>query len=264
MPNDRLQRTLRSQGYERAAFADELGVDPKTIERWITTGRKPHRRTAERAARLLQVPAVWLWPELEDEGQASENEEICAFYAHRAETPKHLWLDLMTQARENIDILAYAALFLVEENPDVVAILKHKAANGTRVRIALGNPDAEQIAIRGHEEQLYDAIPARIRMSIAYFRPAIEAPDVAFRLHHTALYNSIFRFDRHMLVNQHIYGMYGYVAPVLHLRQLDGADLYDTYHRSFERVWGESYPVSEAARHGPPSDGSHLAPVESP
>jgi len=32
----------------------------------------------------------------------------------------------------------------------------------------------------------------------------------AFHLHQTALYNSIFRYDDQMLVNQHIYGTYGY------------------------------------------------------
>ena len=45
-----------------------------------------------------------------------------------------------------------------------------------------------------------------------------------------------------MLINQHIYGTYGYLAPILHLRRVPGADLYDTYMRSFELVWEESYP----------------------
>ena len=40
-----------------------------------------------------------------------------------------------------------------------------------------------------------------------------------------------------MLVNQHIYGTYGYIAPILQLRRLDGADLFDTYMKSFEMVW---------------------------
>lgn len=32
-----------------------------------------------------------------------------------------------------------------------------------------------------------------------------------------------------MLVNQHIYGAYGYIAPILHLQRKPGQDMFDTY-----------------------------------
>jgi hypothetical protein len=32
------------------------------------------------------------------------------------------------------------------------------------------------------------------------------------------------------------------VAPILHLRRVDGADLFETYAKSFRRIWAESYP----------------------
>jgi hypothetical protein len=51
------------------------------------------------------------------------------------------------------------------------------------------------------------------------------------------LYNSIFAYDDEMLINQHVYGMYGYMAPVLHLHLMDGGDFFDMYLRSFDRVW---------------------------
>jgi hypothetical protein len=47
-----------------------------------------------------------------------------------------------------------------------------------------------------------------------------------------------------MLVNQHIYGTYGYIAPILHLRKVAGGDLFETYMKSFELVWREeSYSI---------------------
>ncbi|MFF5206490.1 hypothetical protein [Streptosporangium sp. NPDC000396] len=49
-----------------------------------------------------------------------------------------------------------------------------------------------------------------------------------------------------MLINQHIFGAYGYIAPLLHLRRIDGGDFFDTYVRSFERVWDISYPIEES------------------
>ena len=48
------------------------------------------------------------------------------------------------------------------------------------------------------------------------------------------------------LINQHVYGMYGYMAPILHLRHVDGGDFFDMYVRSFERVWDVSYPIEES------------------
>lgn len=67
-------------------------------------------------------------------------------------------------------------------------------------------------------------------------------PNIDLRLHRTTLYNSIFVYDDEMLVNQHIYGVYGYMAPILHLRRVEGADLFDMYAESFERVWREACP----------------------
>ncbi len=82
-------------------------------------------------------------------------------------------------------------------------------------------------------------------MALAYYRPLADVPGVEFRQHQTSLYNSIFRYDDQMLVNQHIYGTYGYLAPILHLRRVPGSDLFDTYARSFELIWAEeSYPFS--------------------
>lgn len=238
MSNERLRSTLRSNGYSPEAFGEELGVDPKTVQRWITKGRVPHRTTAQRASKLLGVPHVWLWPELEEAPACLDAGEVVAFYPHRSATPKQLWLDLLLGAQERIDLFANASLFLPEDNPETIPLIRHKAAGGTRVRILLGDPDHPAMGLRGKEERLLD-IPGRVRMALAYYRPLIGQSGIEFRLHGTCLYNSIFRYDDQMLVNQHIYGTYGYLAPILHLRRVEGSDLFDTYMRSFELVWSE-------------------------
>lgn len=244
MRNDRLESSLRANTYSEELLADELGVDRKTVQRWITQGRTPHRNTAGRAAKLLNVPVDWLWPDLEQPKNGPNPSEMVALYPHRSEIPKHLWLDLIVSAQQNIDLFANASLFLPEENPESINIIKHKAANGVTVRILMGDPNSPVMELRGREERLFDAIPARIRMALAYYHPLIDAPGVEFRLHQTALYNSIFRFDDQMLVNQHIYGTYGYLAPILHLRRVEGCDFFDTYMRSFELIWvEESYAI---------------------
>jgi hypothetical protein len=63
-PNLRLRTLLDSYEHSRAWFAGELGVDPKTVERWITTGRNPYPRLAHKAARLLGAQVCDLWPTL--------------------------------------------------------------------------------------------------------------------------------------------------------------------------------------------------------
>ncbi len=59
-------------------------------------------------------------------------------------------------------------------------------------------------------------------MALTYYAPLVGIPGVEFRLQRTTLYRSIFVYDEEMLINQHVYGMYGYMAPILHLRRIDG------------------------------------------
>lgn len=247
MINNQLRGTLRANGYTEASFADELGVDTKTVQRWVTQGRTPHRATAYRVAKLLNVPAGWLWPDLDNLSKTEQPSEVVAFYPHRADCPKRLWVDLLIGAKQQLDIFANASLFLPEDNPESIDIIRHKASNGIPVRIMLGDPDAPAMELRGREERLHDGLIGRIRMALAYYRPLADVEGVTFHLHATALYNSIFRYDDQMLINQHMYGTYGYLAPILHLRRVEGADLFDTYMKSFERVWEESYPYKPTA-----------------
>ena len=171
-------------------------------------------------------------------------DQVVAFYPHRADTAKHLWMDLLVSSHEDIDLFANASLFLPEENPETIEILKEKAASGVRVRTLLGDPAHPAMELRGREERLFEAIPGRIKMALAYYRPLVDVDGIEFRLHGTSLYNSIFRYDNQMLVNQHIYGTYGYIAPILHLRNVADADLFDTYMKSLELVWREeSYNI---------------------
>ncbi|MGH3647010.1 MAG: hypothetical protein ACRDTM_07530 [Micromonosporaceae bacterium] len=163
------------------------------------------------------------------------------FYPHRSDTPKQLWLDVLLSVRERLDILSNASLFLPEDNPESIDLIRHKAANGVAVRICLGDPDGDIIKLRGWEEKLYEGLVGRVRMALAYYRPLLGVEGVTFHQHQTALYNSIFRYDDQMLINQHALGTYGYMAPILHLRRVEGADLFDTYMKSFERAWEVSY-----------------------
>jgi hypothetical protein len=242
MSNERLRSTLRTSGYLVSSLADELEVDPKTIQRWMTRGRTPHRGTALRAAKLLGVPAAWLWPDLEHaEPGGMGGGEVVGFYPHRSQVPKNVWLDMLMGATKSVDILTYAALHLVEDNPQTIELLRRKAADGVRVRVAMGDPDSAEVGLRGREEGIPEGIVGMVRMASTYYAPLIGAPGVEFHLHRTTLYNSIYRYDDQMLVNHHVYGTYGHLAPVLHIRKIDSGDLFGMYTRSLDLIWGQSY-----------------------
>jgi len=216
------------------------------VQRWITRDITPRRTTAHRAAKLLGVPASWLWPELDNSRESASQAEIVTLYPHRAESPDHLWLDLLAGAEKRVWLYANASLFLPEDNPDSIEIILRKAKDGIEIRIPMADPDSPECALRGLEEQLFDAIPARVRMALSYYSPRVGMPGVQFRLQRSTLYNSIFVYDDEMLVNQHVYGMYGYMAPLLHLRRMEGGTLFDMYIKSFERVWDISSAVEDS------------------
>src|SRR5262245_55229958 len=53
MPNERLRSSFAMANLSVLDVASHIGVDPKTVERWITKARVPHRAHRWAAAKLL-------------------------------------------------------------------------------------------------------------------------------------------------------------------------------------------------------------------
>lgn len=239
--NHPLARALRGAGINALDVAARLGVDPKTVERWIG-GRMPYPRHRDALAELTGWSLRDLWPELPRPAEpAAQADEVRIIYPHRSAVPADAWLRLFAQAREEIGILAYSALFLAEDM-GVSSILRDKAAAGVRVRIALGEPNGVHVSARGNEERIGDGMSARVRTALVGFRPIIEA-GAELGLHDTVLYNSIYRADDELIVNTHIYGRPAAHAPVFHLRRRGSDGMATTYLDSFERVWATSHEI---------------------
>ncbi len=240
MGNERLRRAMARQMRSTGDLSEAIGVDPKTVERWLA-GRTPHSRHREALARQLEVGSDYLWPNAGPSRQlidaAAGVAEVVAVYPHRASVPVDLWQEVARSAVEHVDVLAYAALFLPEQDAHLVSSLKVKAAAGCQVRILLGDADSPLVRLRGEEEGIGDGMAARVRMALGHYKPLLQEEGVAVRQHGTTLYNSIFRFDDDMLVNTHAWGSNAYRSPVLHLRRVDGGSMFNTYATSFEAVW---------------------------
>ncbi|WP_433233648.1 XRE family transcriptional regulator [Micromonospora sp. CA-248260] len=245
MPNDRLRDAMLRNGLTPSSVAEQLGVDPKTVERWITQGRAPYPRYRHAIAALIKESESYLWPDAMPQERANRvaQSEVVQVYPRRAAVPDDLWRRLISQAQERVGILVYAGLFLPEQQPQLVTTLKAKAAAGMRVEILLGDPESPEVAQRGADEGIGDAMAGKVRNVLAFYQRLRDVPGVNVHFHRTTLYNSIFRFDDEMLVNSHVFGFPAAHTPVMHLRRLAGGDLFDTYADSFDRVRESSLPT---------------------
>lgn len=241
MPNERLRATLLERGVTPDALASAVGVDPKSVERWLK-GRTPYRKHRYAVATYLGMNETYLWPDAlprQQVADASES-EILTCYPHRWAVPRDTWGRMFETAKQEIGVLVYSGLFLAEDT-GVLRTFAKKARAGVNVRILLGNPESPHVADRGADEGIDDAMSAKIRNVMTLYERGIgDVPGIEIRLHDTVLYNSIYRADDQLLVNTHVYGFAASHAPVLHLKRIPGGDLASTYFESFERVWSES------------------------
>lgn len=246
MPNERLRVAMVAGGWTHEALAEKAGVDPKSVERWVNLDRVPRRATALRAAELLHEDIHALWPALRQARKArAVSPELVALYPQRAELPIAQYIDLVGQARERIDVLVYAAVFLHEAYPRWNELLTQRATEGCAIRIALGDADSTAVQQRGEEERYGHGIESRCRLALMHYRPLLQLPGVEIRTHATTLYNSIYRADDQMLVNGHVFGVNAYGAPVWHLRRAEDGGMFDTYVQSFDAVWDTAQPAKE-------------------
>jgi transcriptional regulator with XRE-family HTH domain len=238
--NDSLRRAMFRAHLTEEDIATRLAVDPKTVRRWLD-GRVPYPRHRWQLMNVLGSDEDELWPGLD--AARSRPAEIAAVYSHRSSVSNDSWRELYKAAEHEIDILAYSGLFLAE-NPEVRRMLAAKAASGVRIRIALGDPDSPHVADRGTAEEIGEAMAAKVRNALILYRPIAHLDGVQLRLHRTVLYNSIYRADDQLLVNQHIYGIPAAHAPVCHLRRSTGGEMFQSYLDSFERIWATATEVN--------------------
>ena len=235
--NHPLARALHGVGMGAADVAARLGVDPKTVERWMA-GRVPYERNRAALARLTGWSQRDLWPGLSAQPLSGwAIHEVRVAYPHRSAVPTDAWRHLFESAEREIGILAYSSLFLAEDVA-LSRILRDKARSGIRVRIAMGDPAGERVAMRGNEEGIGAGLmAARIHNALALFRPLVDEPNTELRLHDTILYSSIYFADDDLLINTHVYGCPASHGPVLHMRRTRPDGMAATYVESFEAVW---------------------------
>jgi transcriptional regulator with XRE-family HTH domain len=240
--NESLRQAMLRARLRENDVAAHLGVDPKTVRRWLN-GRVPYPSSRAALADLVGADEADLWPEAGGplSGQ-SRPEELAAVYPHRWAIPRDVWTRFFESAEHEIGVLAYSALFLAED-AGLLGIIEAKARNGVRVRFLLGNPDGSSVDVRGKEEGIGDAMAAKVRNALTHYRPLARLENIEIRLHGAVLYNSIYRADEQLIVNQHAYGTPAAHSPTLCFHKSDSGDMTAVYLNSFERLWAIGEPT---------------------
>lgn len=245
--NEGLRVAMTAKAMEVEALARQVGVDPKTVQRWLG-GRVPHPRHRWRICDILGQSEQDLWPGVGLGASGTHHtSEIAAAYAHRADTPSQLWSGMLDRVRTNLDLLGYAMLFFPEQHPRLAEILTDKCVGGLRVRIALADPDSAEVMARDKLEGLGGTLPGRILSTVRHFEPLLSNAGVEIRYHSAPLYNAVYRFDDQMLVTPYLYKLHGYQHPLLHLKRLGPAGIFESYAQQFEAIWTESQPIPDKA-----------------
>ncbi len=208
MANERLRSAMAKAGKDIANLADATAVDPKTVQRWLA-GRVPHPRHRWVIASLVDEDEGHLWPSARPDlsSGAEATPEIISAYAHRVDVPRTKWSELLATSRRHVDILGYSFLFFPEQHINLAKVIEKNCASGCRVRIAVADPDGDQVFDRDALEQLNGTLPV----------------------------------DDQMIVTPYLYRAHGFQHPALHIRRLGPYGLFANFLEQFDQIWEESW-----------------------
>lgn len=257
MTNERLKVALHRAGLTNETVARAIGVDPKTVDRWLG-GRTPHPRHRWAIAVQVGEDEEYLWPDarrsVPSNGGAAA--EVVAAYAYRSDLDSHRWWKLFQRAERQIDLLGYTLYFLPQQHPGLADLLREKAKAGCQVRLCLADPESDNVLARDEEEREAITLVARIASTLHWLEPLLEEDGIEARFQQAPLYSSIFRFDDQMLVTPHLYAIPGHAAPLLHLRRLGSNGVFSRFATHFEGIWAHTRPIGEDRGRTPLSSGS--------
>jgi len=227
--NETLYRALAQARLSEEDVAAQLGVDPKTVRRWLD-GRVPYLRYRWALANLVGLDESDLWPQFR--APHLRPPEVAAIYPRRDAVPLDIWLQFFSSAQREIDVLDSDAQFLAGLK-GVMAAVAERAVAGVKVRICLAGLADRLVA---GTDGAVDLAPADSdQMSLEGFCRLQEAGQVLVRLHRAELPSSIYRADGELLICQHAHGIPAARSPVLWLRHADG-DMVSAYLDAFERA----------------------------
>src|SRR5260370_20593191 len=160
MVNERLRRAVLRASYDTETLAEAAGVAGKSVQRWIAGDGAPSPRARTRVAAILAEDESYLWRQAVNHA-ALAGAELAATWPRRCDVPAHMWTELLRAASRNVDVLAFAGLFLTEEHSGWLPALAEKASSGTRIRLLLSDPAGAQLAARDRGHSISGGVARR-------------------------------------------------------------------------------------------------------
>jgi transcriptional regulator with XRE-family HTH domain len=220
--NEHLRTAITRSGLTLEEFADIVGVDVKTVQRWLA-GRVPYPRHRARVAGALDTTEHALWPDSVPVPTTTEEHELTtpltgdaiAGYGHATDSAAPNTAALLSTAVERIEI----AIPNLASLPGLVELFRTSAANGRQARIIIEDPDEQVEPLLG-----LDAIEVRAS-------PAGEN-------------HILYRADDEMLLVLTRIGSASVSPPIIHLRRQADGGLFDRLADDFDDRWLEATPLT--------------------
>jgi hypothetical protein len=245
MPNVALRQAMTEARMNEQTLARHVGVDVKTISRWVAQDdRLPHPRHRWAASEVLGVDEGVLWPDaIRSAVKTGPDREVAAVYPYRSACPAALWRKLITGATREITCAGYTSYFLWIEQPNLAAALRRKAAQGCKVRFLVGDPDSEVTRQREEREATSLTVSTRIAVTMEQLERLrdVEGIEARFSDRHIAL--SVFAFDDDMIVTPHLANLVGHNSPTFHFHHHQDDGVFDRFLMHVNALWDEGRDV---------------------
>ena len=224
MENEHLRAAITRAGLTLEEFADIVGVDVKTVQRWLA-GRTPYPRHRATVAGALDMTEHALWPdavpprtESPEHGQPMPVvTDVVAGYGYATDRDAPDPVELLRSAVERIELIVPDLI------PGIVDLLLAKAAEGCDARAIIEDPDRQV-------ERLLGVDGIEIRAS-----PGGED-------------YGVYRADEQILLTLRRIGVLSEPPPLIILQRRTSGGLFDRLVGEFDERWEKATPLPTRER----------------
>lgn len=209
MANDNLRQALDSAHIQPDDFAEQIGVDIRTVRRWLS-GRPPYPRHRTKIAQALQIPEQALWPDLPPPTHPQARDLITGYPSADSigiPSPE----GLIQAAGEQIDLLDHTlAEYLAPSG--LTELLLTRASEGVLIRIMVAAP--------GY-----------------HLAPLLNQPGIEVRAVGLGEQQTVHRYDDDMLVTVPLAGNASEPPLLLHIQRRGSGGLFDRFASHYQDSW---------------------------
>jgi transcriptional regulator with XRE-family HTH domain len=224
LENERLRAAITRSGLTLEEFADIVGVDVKTVQRWLR-GRNPYAGNRGSVAAALDTPEHELWPdsvplpsEPSERGQPTPLvTDVVAGYGHATDRDAPNPDDVLRSATERIELIVPKVV------SGIVDLVLTKPADDCHVRAIVENPDGQVEPLLGIDGIEIHASPSGEELGL-------------------------YRGDDQMLLVLPRIGVLSEPAPVIVLKRRTSGGLFDRLANEFEERWEQTTPLPTRER----------------